>query len=253
MMKERWVFLAVALLTSVLAMGAEAAEQRAFALEEMLTLYANPDKEAKSWEVGLPDSGVAVPSAIRDKEDMLWYKVTVDGRTGWLYQEGVRLKMGPKSKSATNVYKRYAAARQRITDKTPKGWTREEAVSAEGSQVDTWKSKGAMLQVVGEGKRAVDVYFKADTAAACKTFLGFEAVGMDKDALRSKMGTPTVRETPSGEPEVSVLSYELSDRDATLAFTLRSNVVESVELHSGATGEAGANWPGEVLELRNLD
>ena len=87
-MRKNWMVAAVVLLAMVTALGAEAAEQRAFALEETLTLYAKPDKEAKSWEVSLPESGVAVPSAIRDKEDMLWYKVKVDGRTGWLYQEG---------------------------------------------------------------------------------------------------------------------------------------------------------------------
>ena len=252
-MKKRWMIVGAVLLTVVLAMGAEAAEQRAFSLEDSLTLYAKPDKDAKSWDVSLPEEGVLVPSAIRDKEDMLWYKVTVDGRTGWLYQEGVRLRMGPKSKAADNLYKRYAAARQKIADKTPKGWVQEEDVAADGAMVETWSSKGALFQIVGEGKKARDIYFKANTAAACKEFLGFEAVGMDKDALRSKVGTPTVRETPSGEPEVSVLSYELSGQDMTLAFTLKSNVVESVELYSGGVGKASEGWPGEVLELRTLD
>ena len=102
-MRRIWTAAAVVLLAMATALGAEAVEQRAFALEEMLTLYAKPDKEAKSWEVSLPDSGVAVPSAIRDQEDMLWYKVKVDGKTGWLYQEGVRLRRGPKSKVAANL------------------------------------------------------------------------------------------------------------------------------------------------------
>ena len=76
---------------------------------------------------------------------------------------------------------------------------------------------------------------------------------MDKNALRSKVGTPTVRETPSGGPEISILSYELSGQDMTLAFTLNSDVVESVELYSGGIGEAEEGWPEGVLELRNLD
>lgn len=252
-MKKLWAVSAVVFLSAVLAMGVEAAEQKAFPLEDSLTLYAKPDKEAKSWEISLPESGVLVPSAIRDEEDMLWYKVKADGKTGWLYQEGVRLRMGAKSKVGSNVYKRYVSVRRKIADKTPKGWTRKEGISVEDGVVDTWVSKGALFQVKGEGKDAADVYFKANTTAACKTFLGFEAVGMTKEALRSKVGTPTVRETPSGEPEVSILSYELSDRDMTLAFTLRSNVVESVELYTGMTGDSGANWPGEVLDLRNLD
>ena len=253
-MKKRWMAVAAALLTAALAMGAEAAEQRAFSLEDSLTLYAKPDKAAKSWEVTLPEAGVEVPSAIRDKEDRLWDKVTVDGRTGWLYQEGVRLKMGPKSKAASNIYKRYAAARQKIAaGKVTKGWTQEEDVSVDGDAVRTWRSKGALFQVAGEGKGARDVYFVANTASACKTFLGFEAVGMDKNALRSKVGTPTVRETPSGGPEISILSYELSEQDMTLVFTLNSDVVESVELYSGGIGEAEEGWPEGVLELRNLD
>ena len=252
-MKKLWTILVVALWAMTAVPGAEAAEQRAFALEEALTMYAKPDKGAKSWEVSLPDAGVAVPSAIRDKEDMLWYKVTTGGKTGWLYQEGVRLKMGPKSKAAANLYKRYAAARLKIAEKTPRDWTQEETIRVEGAQVNTWRSKGAVFQTVGEGKKAEDVYFKANTAAACKTFLGFEAVGMDKDALRSKVGTPTVRETPSGEPEISILSYELAGGDMTLAFTLRDQVVESVELYAGSTGEAEGNWEDEVLELRKID
>ena len=252
-MRRIWTAAAVVLLAMATALGAEAAEQRAFALEEELTLYAKPDKEAKSWEVSLPDSGVAVPSAIRDKEDMLWYKVKVDGRTGWLYQEGVRLRMGPKSKVAANLYKRYAAARLKIADKTPRGWTREESVQGRDAEVDTWTSKGAVFQISGEGKSAEDLYFKANTASACKTFLGFEAVGMSKDELRSKVGTPTVRETPSGEPEISILSYELPDHDLTLAFTLRDQVVESAEFHRGETGEGEQGWTGDVLDLRKLD
>ena len=252
-MRKIWTVAAVVLLAMVTALGAEAVEQRAFALEETLTLYAKPDKEAKSWEVSLPDSGVAVPSAIRDKEDMLWYKVKVDGRTGWLYQEGVRLRMGPKSKVAANLYKRYAAARLKIVDKTPKGWTQEESVQAGGIEVDTWTSKGAVFQISGEGKRAKDLYFKANTASACKVFLGFEAVGMSKDELRSKVGTPTVRETPSGEPEISILSYELPDHDLTLVFTLRDQVVESAEFHRGETGEGERGWTGDVLDLRKLN
>lgn len=252
-MKKLWMIAVFALLAMVPAVGAEAAEQRAFSLEDSLTLYAKPDKEAKSWEVSLPESGVLVPSAIRDKEDMLWYKVKVDGKTGWLYQEGVRLRMGGRSKVASNLYKRYAAVRKKIVDKAPQGWERKEGISVEGGVVDTWVSQGALFQVDGEGKDAVDVYFKATTAGACKTFLGFEAVGMSKEALRGKVGTPTVRETPSGDPEISILSYELSDRKMTLAFTLRSNVVESAELYSGMAGQAEENWPGELLDLRELD
>ena len=79
-MRRMWTVAAALLLAMATALGAEAAEQRAFALEETLTLYAKPDKEAKSWEVSLPDSGVAVPSAIRDKQDMLWYKVQLPDR-----------------------------------------------------------------------------------------------------------------------------------------------------------------------------
>ena len=73
---------------------------------------------------------------------------------------------------------------------------------------------------------------------------------MDKNALRSKVGTPTVRETPSGGPEISILSFELAGEDMTLAFTLNSDVVESVELYSGGTGTASEGWSDEVLELR---
>lgn len=252
-MRTRWMGVALLLLAAALATGAEAAEQRAFALEDPVTLYAKPDKGAKSWEASLPESGVSVPSAIRDKQDMLWYKVKVDGKTGWLFQEGIRLKMGPKSKSAVNIYKRYVAARRKIAGKAPKNWTQQESTPVEGAEVETWSTSGAVLQTLGEGSKAEDVYFKTNSAEACKTFLGFEAIGMSKDELRTKVGTPTVRETPSGEPELSILSYEFADGDMTLAFTLRSQIVEQAELYKGSTGEADADWPTEVLNLRSLD
>lgn len=243
-MKIRWLSLTFALF--FLALPACAAEQRAFALKDPLTLYSKPDENSKSWEVSLPEAGVSVPSAIR-KEGALWYKVKVDGKEGWLFNEGIRLKMGPKSKAASNIFKRISAAQAKIVKGGAKGWERVEDM--DNGTVQTWSSKDALFQL-REGKL---FYFKARTAAACKAFLGFEAIDTDKDALKGKVGTPTVRETPVGERSISILSYELEDRDMTLSFNLNSDVVFLAELYAGKTGQAEENIPDEVLNLRHLE
>ena len=65
---------------------------------------------------------------------------------------------------------------------------------------------------------------------------------MTASELRSKLGTPTMRETPYDDINVSILSYELSDRDMTLSVTVvrdeyeYEGKVESVELYRGRTG-----------------
>ncbi|NLL36983.1 MAG: hypothetical protein GX256_05620 [Fretibacterium sp.] len=250
-------FIVVSLLLLLLAFSAlpyeaEAAEQRAFALENPVRLYKKTDENSQYQEVDLPEEGVNVPSAVRrGPQKELWYKVKVQGKEGWIFSEGIRLKMGPKSKVAENLFQRYMKARAQILSKAPKGWERLDDVEAEdGGTIETWSSKGALFQLLKSSGKTRDIYFKATTKAACKTFLGFEAIGMTMDALRSKVGTPTVRETPKGERGVNILSYEMSKRDMTLVVTLKSDVVQHVEFHTGKAGEASEAWPYEVLELR---
>ena len=84
--------------------------QWGFALEASLPLYEKADVNSDSEYVDFDDDKwFKVPSAIRDKENNLWYKVNIGGKSGWLAQNGVRLKLqnGGKSKTATNLYKKY--------------------------------------------------------------------------------------------------------------------------------------------------
>jgi len=84
--------------------------QWGFALETSLPLYEKADSDSDSEYVDFDDDEwFKVPSAIRDKDNNLWYKVKIGKREGWLAQNGVRLKLqnGGKSKIATNYYKKY--------------------------------------------------------------------------------------------------------------------------------------------------
>ncbi len=231
--------------------GAAWAEQRAFALTDPVTLYSKMDMNSKSWEVSIPDGGVVVPSASRDKQDRLWYKVTVGGHTGWLFNEGIRLRMGPKSKFADGVYKRCANVRASALKGKAKGWSEgDETIEVAGGEVATWTGDGALFQIFEKGSKTEDIYFKATGSRASKEFLGFDAIGMSWPDLRKKVGTPTVRETPEGEPDARIISYELSNRNMTLAFHIDGDNVEWFELYKGKTGEAGKGWNPDVLYAR---
>ena len=93
------------------------------------------------------------------------------------------------------------------------------------------------------GSRVDDIYFEAHGESTCTAFLGFNALGMDRNDLRKKFGPPTMRETPPDEPDVNILSYELSDRDMTLAMHMRRSRgsrearVEKMILYKGRTGD----------------
>ena len=163
--------------------------QWALALESYSLLYSKADRGASNREVEMPDEWISVPSAVRDDDNYLWYSVNINGRKGWLPQNGIRLKMGGKSKVVSNLYRSYVKAKR-----SPE------------------KSFENLL------------------------------VGMTASELRSKLGTPTMRESPYDDINVSILSYELSDRDMTLSVRVvrdeddYEGKVESVELYRGRTG-----------------
>ena len=155
--------------------------QWGFALEESLPLYEKADFNSDSEYVDFNGEWFKVPSAVRDSENNLWYKVKIDGKDGWLAQNGVRLKLqnGGKSKTATNLYKKYQ------------------------------KNKNALRPLLG----------------------------LTQDEIRSKLGTPTMRETPYEENEVNILSFELADRKMTLVVTLRDGEVEKAVFREGRAGQ----------------
>ena len=211
--------------------------QWALALESYSLLYTKADRGASNTEIEMPDKWISVPSAVRDDNNYLWYKVTVNGKSGWLPQNGIRLKMGGKSKSASNLFRNYTKARKNITGRSSRSWTQS---TENGMTIYT--SDNAEFWV-REGKKGVeDVYFQTSDPDTCELFFGTDLIGMYMSKLRSKLGTPTMRESPYENINVSVLSYELSDRDMTLSVTLvrdendEEGKVESIELYRGRTG-----------------
>ena len=217
----------IALFCLAVSARAEALPPQVAFSDEPVSLYAKPDADSKSQEVRLPEKGANVESAVR-KDGGLWYKVKVDGKTGWIESEGVYLKMGPKSKAAASIYKSYAKARAKfLGGKGPgSGWEKYEDAEWAQVVVETWGSKDAVLQTIsnrrGSGKVG-DLYFAARRSAVSKQFLGFPAVGMTEKALRAKMGHSTGR-------TASVLRYEIPNEDLTLSFTLEDDVVTKAEL-----------------------
>ena len=211
--------------------------QWAFPLENTLRLYDKADDNSDYTEIDVPQKWISVPSAVRDRDNYLWYKVKVDGQNGWLPQNGIRLKMGGKSKSASNVYKTYVKARQKVMNK-PGKWS-----SSTDGNITTYTTDGGEFRVIRNGKRVEDIYFSADSARICREMLGIDLIDFSQPEVRSKLGTPTMRETPANDPDMSVLSFELPDRNMTLSITERrydgdkDGTVIGVELYAGATGE----------------
>ena len=108
------LFVLVALVGTSFALDSPIPPQKGqwgFALEESLPLYKKADADSDSEYVECGIKWFKVPSAVRDDDNNLWYKVTIGKKTGWLAQNGVRLKLqnGGKSKAAANIYKNKSA------------------------------------------------------------------------------------------------------------------------------------------------
>lgn len=189
--------------------------QWAWSLESSLPLYEKPDANSDYEDVDMPEKWIQVPSAVRDDNNSLWYKVTIEGKTGWLSENGIRLKMGPKSKNAANLYKNYVKAREQIVNKKVKGWRSED----EGNTT-IYSSEGCQFQIERHGKKIEDVYFECSDGEICEFFFGFNPIGMNESQIRNKMGTPTIRETLYDEPEVTTLFYELDGKSFVLSVRL---------------------------------
>ena len=108
------LLLVVALVSSAFAVDSPVPPQKGqwgFALEDSLPLYKKADADSASEYVTFDSKWFKVPSAVRDDDNNLWYKVTIGKKTGWLAQNGVRLKLqnGGKSKAAATIYKNKSA------------------------------------------------------------------------------------------------------------------------------------------------
>ena len=212
--------------------------QWAYVLEGYTQLYSKPDSGSSSQEIEVPGKWISVPSATRDSNNYLWYSVSINGKKGWIPQNGVRLKMGGKSKLVSSIYRNnYVKARNRIMKKS-QGWEvsdYEDAIA--------YTSPTSEFRIRRSGKNIEDVYFLSDDGSVCESFLGFDIIRMRQSELRKKIGTPTTRESPDDDIDVSILCFELADRNLTLSITLRRDDgedegrVESVELYRGRAGE----------------
>ncbi|MBQ9432611.1 MAG: hypothetical protein IJU26_00125 [Synergistaceae bacterium] len=211
--------------------------QWALALESTLPFHRKADINSDFADVDMPNKWLRVPSAVRDDDNYLWYKVTVDGDTGWLPQNGVRLKMGGKSELAAKLYSNYVKARRKVMA-NPKGWDIND-----NDNVTSYYSDSAEFGVIERRKGVEDIYFSTDSRKACRDFLGVDLIGKSQPQARKVLGTPTMRESPYDDKNINVLSYELPDRDITLVITERreegdtEGTVTGVSFYRGRTGE----------------
>ena len=216
--------------------------QWALVLESPIRLYDEADSDSGFSEIDVAEKWIRVPSAVRDDDNYLWYKVTINGETGWLPQNGVLLKMGPKSQAAANLYRKFINARRRLMDR-PRGWDIDTSGEYEGQTV--YRLRGTEfgeLRVIESGRRVEDVYFQTDDAGVCEEFFGVNLIGLSQPSVRKKLGTPTMRQSPPEDKNINILTYELPDRDITLVITERryegrEGVVEFVSLQRGRTNE----------------
>ena len=210
MMKKSLIlaaFLAVVLASSSFAVPVPPAKgQWAWIIEDTIRLYDEADIDSGYTEIDNPGRWISVPSAVRDYDNYLWYKVKVDGQTGWLPQDGVRLKMGPRSTSASNLYKTYLKNRRKTAF----------------SEDDT---------------------ITIDDAKVCKQLLGVNFIGLSQPEVRKKLGTPTFRESPADEKDTNILSFEMADRNMTFRIIEKRSgrnpegKVIAVDFYKGRTGE----------------
>ncbi|MBQ7732429.1 MAG: hypothetical protein IJT58_00220 [Synergistaceae bacterium] len=180
--------------------------QWAYSFNSELRLYRRASFDSRYTEVENPEKWISVPSAVRDEDNNLWYKVSIYGKTGWLPQTGVRLKMGGKSELASNLYDKFARKMRK------------------------------------SGERSPYTFNSQNDEDLCSDFFGSDVIGMSMSALRKKLGTPTYRESPDGDITVNWLYYELAGRDMTLTISLyreqgaKEGRVTAARLDVGRTG-----------------
>jgi len=177
--------------------------QWAFALENSLPVYEQPDAKADAETVEFPESWLKLLGSRRDEEGSLWYKVKIGKKIGWLAQNGVLLKIGPKSKTASDLYDTYAKNTKKAK-KNPE-------------------------------------LFASEDPAECKAFLGFNPLGMSEASIQKRLGTPTARYTDFIESQFTTFSYELPTKNITFDVCMQDGKVYAIELRSGRAGDIKLN------------
>ena len=175
----------------------------ALPLETSLPLYQAPDAKADSEYVELSEEWLKVPKAVRDEDNNLWYKVKIGKESGWLAQNGILLKMGPKSRTASELYEAYSK-----------------------------KMKKA--------KKAPDL-FTTEDPDECREFLGFNAIGMNENSIQKRLGTPTARYTDYIETQYTTFYYEFPSKNITFDVHMLDGKVCAIGLHNGRAGDVTFN------------
>lgn len=177
--------------------------QWVFALEDSLPLYKAPDEKADVEYVELPEEWLKVLSTTRDNENNLWCKVKIGKSSGWLAQNGILFKIGPKSKTASDLYNAYEK-----------------------------KMKKA--------KKSPELFVSEDPSE-CKEFLGFNPLGMNETSIQKRLGKPTARYTDYFEPQFTTLAYELPNKNMTFDVCMENGRVYTIRLNNGRVGTISLN------------
>ena len=177
--------------------------QWAFALEDSLPLYNAPDSKADVEYIELPEEWLKVLSTARDVDGSLWCKVKIGKNSGWLAQNGVLFKGGPKSKTASDLYSAYEK-KMKKANKAPE-------------------------------------LFASEDPSECKEFLGFNPLGMNETSIQKRLGQPTARYTDYFEPQFTTLTYEFPHKNMTFNVCMENGKVYTIRLDSGRVGTISLN------------
>ena len=172
--------------------------QWAYALEDLLPLYNAPDSKADAEYIEFPEEWLKVLDTARDGENNLWCKVKVGKSSGWLAQNGVLFKGGPKSKTASDLYNAYER-KMKKANKAPE-------------------------------------LFASEDPGECKEFLGFNPLGMSETSIQKRLGKPTARYSDYFEPQFTTLTYEFPNKDMTFNVCMENGRVYTIKLNNGRVG-----------------
>ena len=177
--------------------------QWVFALEDSLPLYKSPNAKADVEYIEPPEDWLKVLSTARDDEDNLWCKVKIGKNSGWLAQNGILFKGGPKSKTASDLYNAYEK-KMKKANKTPE-------------------------------------LFSSEDPSECKEFLGFNPLGMTETSIQKRLGKPTARYTDYFEPQFTTLAYELPNKKMIFNVCMENGKVYTIRLENGRVGTISLN------------
>lgn len=204
-------------------------------------LLERPERGAPGQEVSLPKEVTITDSARSD--GAYWYQVTVQGVTGWLFQDALFVQVGGDIENArvAKLAATLATTREALFEGIgpDESWVRRADVRVPATEdhadgkVMTWAAKDAVIQTLNLGDSVNELYFSTNTTQAARKFLDFAAVGLSAEELRAQLGEETSRVG-------SVLRYELAGGHVYFEFHLDQDLVTKVSY---------TFWPGNGMEL----